>query len=128
LVIVAAKIPKAVICLVSALSFHEITTHFARGVQILLPRGSHAPVLDYPPIQVHSAVRSAYEIGQVENIQSTFRPRQKLMNQAKNKAFSETGPQKVRDHLKIQISPFPACRNKSDQHDAEHRSTSWRFG
>lgn len=63
LVIVAAKIPKAVICLVSALSFHEITTHFARGVQILLPRGSHPPVLDYPPIQVHSAVRSAYEIG-----------------------------------------------------------------
>ncbi|MCC5845354.1 MAG: type IV toxin-antitoxin system AbiEi family antitoxin domain-containing protein [Verrucomicrobia bacterium] len=63
LVIVAAKIPKAVICLVSALSFHEITTHFARGVQILLPRGSHPPVLDYPPIQVHSAVRSVYELG-----------------------------------------------------------------
>ena len=63
LVIVVAKIPKAVICLVSALSFHEITTHFARGVQILLPRGSHPPVLDYPPIQIHSAVRSAYELG-----------------------------------------------------------------
>jgi predicted transcriptional regulator of viral defense system len=63
LVIVAAKIPRAVICLVSALSFHEITTHFARGVQILLPRGSHAPVLEYPPIQVHSAVRSVYELG-----------------------------------------------------------------
>jgi predicted transcriptional regulator of viral defense system len=64
LVIVAAKIPKAVICLVSALNFHEITTHFAHGVQILLPRSSHPPVLDYPPIQVHSAVRAAYEIGQ----------------------------------------------------------------
>lgn len=63
LVIVAAKIPKAVICMVSALSFHEITTHFARGVQILLPRGSHPPVLDYPPIEVHSAVQSVYELG-----------------------------------------------------------------
>lgn len=64
LVIVAAKIPKAVICLVSALTFHDLTTHFARGVQILLPRGSHPPVLEYPPIRVHSAVQSAYEIGQ----------------------------------------------------------------
>lgn len=65
LVIVAAKIPKGVICLVSALDFHGITTHSRGAVDILLPRGSHAPVLAYPPIQVHSAVRSAYELGHV---------------------------------------------------------------
>ncbi|MCC5847456.1 MAG: type IV toxin-antitoxin system AbiEi family antitoxin domain-containing protein [Verrucomicrobia bacterium] len=64
LVIVAAKIPKAVICLVSALNFHHITTHSRGEVDILLPRGSHPPVLDYPPIRVHSAVPSAYELGQ----------------------------------------------------------------
>lgn len=63
LVIVAAKIPKAVICLVSALNFHEITTHYPHGVHILLPRGSHPPVLDYPPIRIHSAMQSAYDIG-----------------------------------------------------------------
>lgn len=64
LVIVAAKIPKAVICLMSALNFHHITTHSRGEVDILLPRGSHSPVLDYPPIRVHSAVPSAYRIGQ----------------------------------------------------------------
>jgi predicted transcriptional regulator of viral defense system len=64
LVIVAKKIPKAVICLVSALNFHEITTHFAYAVQIMLPRGTRRPVLDFPPIQVHSAVPNAYEAGQ----------------------------------------------------------------
>lgn len=64
LVTVASKIPRAVVCLVSALSFHEITTLIPHRVEIFIPRGSRCPKLDWPPIHVHSAVPAVYETGQ----------------------------------------------------------------
>jgi hypothetical protein len=43
---VALRVPRAVVCLVSALSYHQITTQVPREVQIALPRGtkSDSPV------------------------------------------------------------------------------------
>ena len=52
LVIVARRIPQAVICLVSALAFHELTTQIPHVVDIALPQGSATPSLDYPPLRV----------------------------------------------------------------------------
>lgn len=49
---VALRIPRAVICLVSALSYHDITTQIPHEVQIALPRGTKTPVLEHPPIRV----------------------------------------------------------------------------
>ena len=49
---VALRIPRAVICLVSALSYHDITTQIPHEVQIALPRGTKKPVLEHPPIHV----------------------------------------------------------------------------
>lgn len=72
LVIVATRIPKAVICLVSALSFHEITTQIPHTVSIALPRGSNTPRLDYPPISIHRFSKEAMSAGitvhQIDNI------------------------------------------------------------
>lgn len=42
LAVVAAKIPKGVICLISALSFHEITTQIPHTVSIALIKGAEA--------------------------------------------------------------------------------------
>ena len=53
LVIVASRIPHAVICLVSALAFHEITTQIPHHISIALPKGAESPRLDYPPLSVH---------------------------------------------------------------------------
>ena len=50
LVTVAARVPSGVICLISALSFHEITTQIPHDVHVALPRGAEEPRLDYPPI------------------------------------------------------------------------------
>ncbi|MCK5035610.1 MAG: type IV toxin-antitoxin system AbiEi family antitoxin domain-containing protein [Candidatus Sabulitectum sp.] len=63
LVAVAVKIPKAVICLVSALAFHEITTQIPHRIFISLPAGSKAPLLDFPPIQVHKFSSASYSAG-----------------------------------------------------------------
>ncbi len=52
LALVAAASPKAVICLLSALSFHEIGTQLPHQVWIALGRGTRRPPLDYPPLRV----------------------------------------------------------------------------
>lgn len=53
IVIVAARIPRAVICLISALSFHEITTQVPHAVSIALERGAEPPRIEHPPVDLH---------------------------------------------------------------------------
>lgn len=53
LVTVAMRIPRAVICLVSALAFHRITTQVPHSVSIALEKGAESPRMDYPPVSVH---------------------------------------------------------------------------
>ena len=53
LAIVAKGAPKAVICLISALSFHEITTQIPHAVDLALPAHTHRPKLGYPPVHPH---------------------------------------------------------------------------
>lgn len=52
IVTVAALIPRAVICLVSALAFHDITTQVPHTISIALEKGAETPRLNYPPITV----------------------------------------------------------------------------
>lgn len=52
LVSVAMKVPAGVICLVSALAYHELTTQIPHEVHLALPRGTEPPRLDYPPLRV----------------------------------------------------------------------------
>lgn len=52
LVTVALNIPQAVICLVSALAFHELTTQVPHAVDLALLRGAERPRLDYPPLRI----------------------------------------------------------------------------
>jgi predicted transcriptional regulator of viral defense system len=49
LVIVATRIPQGVLCLISALSFHELTTQVPHTIDVALERGTRRPRLDYPP-------------------------------------------------------------------------------
>lgn len=63
LVVVATRVPRAVICLISALSFHGITTQIPHEVQIALPRGTRQPRLDYPPIRVFRLTGCAFTEG-----------------------------------------------------------------
>ncbi|MBT7788789.1 MAG: transcriptional regulator [Calditrichaeota bacterium] len=49
LVAVSGKAPNAIICLISALAFHEITTHIPHEVQIAIRRHTRPPRITYPP-------------------------------------------------------------------------------
>lgn len=49
LVTVAKRVPHGVLCLISALSFHELTTQVPHAIDVALERGKAKPRLDYPP-------------------------------------------------------------------------------
>jgi len=51
LVTVSLRFPHAVICLVSALAYHDITTQIPHAVSVAVPRNSRMPSLGYPPVQ-----------------------------------------------------------------------------
>jgi predicted transcriptional regulator of viral defense system len=53
LALVAAAVPTAVICLVSALSFHEVGTQLPHEVWIALDRRARRPALSWPRLRVH---------------------------------------------------------------------------
>lgn len=67
LAVVAAKVPQAVFCLLTALQFHELTTQLPRQVWIAMPRGSHVPRLDYPPIKMVQMTGDVYTAGVEEH-------------------------------------------------------------
>ncbi len=63
LVTVSLRFPNSVICLISALAFHGITTQIPHSVSVAIPRGSRPPSLDYPPVQPHQFSENAYSTG-----------------------------------------------------------------
>jgi predicted transcriptional regulator of viral defense system len=63
LVTVATRVPQGVICLISALSFHELTTQIPHEVHVALQRGAEEPRLDYPPIRTYRFTGEAFTAG-----------------------------------------------------------------
>jgi predicted transcriptional regulator of viral defense system len=63
LAIVALRIPKGVICLISALYFHGITTQIPHQVQVALPKDSEKPRLHYPPTRFFWISPKSFEAG-----------------------------------------------------------------
>lgn len=60
---VALKVPGGVICLISALAYHEITTQIPHQIDVALDRGAEPPRLEYPPINIYWFKGKAYKEG-----------------------------------------------------------------
>jgi predicted transcriptional regulator of viral defense system len=63
LVTVATRIPAGVICLISALSFHELTTQIPHEVHVALAAGAEEPRVDFPPIRTYRFDGQSYSEG-----------------------------------------------------------------
>ena len=63
LVIIALKVPQAVVCLLSALSFYELSTQIPASVHIALNRHTERPRLDYPPLRLFRFSGAAFHEG-----------------------------------------------------------------
>jgi len=50
---IALRVPRGVLCLVSALSFHNLTTQIPKAMDVALERGTRVPRITYPPTQFH---------------------------------------------------------------------------
>ncbi len=68
LVIAALRIPHGVICLISALAFHEITTQIPHAVSVALQKGAESPRIDHPPVSIHRFSDAAYRAGIEEHV------------------------------------------------------------
>lgn len=68
LVAVATRMPRAVLCLVTALHLHGLTQEIPRAVHVALPRGTHPARLDYPPLEVYHFSVKSYAAGVEERV------------------------------------------------------------
>jgi predicted transcriptional regulator of viral defense system len=60
---VSLRVPKGVICLISALSFHDLTTQIPHLVYVALPIHAEKPRLEYPPIRLFWLSPKTYSAG-----------------------------------------------------------------
>lgn len=67
LVSISLRVPKAVICLISALYFHQLTTQIPHYVYLALPRDVKTPRIQYPPLRVFHLSEKPYQVGIVEH-------------------------------------------------------------
>ena len=68
LVQVAMRVPKGVICLVSALAFHSLTTQIPHAVYLALPLDAEKPRLTYPPLRLFWLSAPVYSAGVEQHV------------------------------------------------------------
>lgn len=63
LVEVSKKVPMGVICLISALAFHQLTTQTPHYIWLAVDRKARKPKIDYPPVRVFFFSGDAFSQG-----------------------------------------------------------------
>ncbi len=63
LVIVGLKFPNTVVCLISALSFHEMTTQIPHEISVAITRNARIPSFDSPPVRGYKFSTEAFNAG-----------------------------------------------------------------
>jgi predicted transcriptional regulator of viral defense system len=63
LIAVGTRIPDGVICLVSALSFHGITTQIPHKIFVAIKQGARSSSIDFPPVSIHRFSPKAHSAG-----------------------------------------------------------------
>jgi len=106
LIAASLQAPRGVVCLISALSFHEATLEIPRYVDIAIPRGTHANKITYPPVRFYQFSREAWGPG--IDVHKIDGQKDKVYNLAKTvadcfKYRNKIGIDVARDALKIAI-------------------------
>ena len=63
LAVVTAAVPRSVVCLVSALQFHDIGTQLPAEVWIAIPRGTRVPRVSAPPLRIVNVSTAVFDLG-----------------------------------------------------------------
>ncbi len=124
LVTVARRVPQGVVCLISALAFHELTTQVPHEVQLALPRGAEPPRIEHPPIRTFWFTSRAFQAGiQVHQLDGTpvriYGPEKTLADcfKYRNKIGLDTAMEGIRlykEHRRVNVNALmkyaEACR------------------
>jgi predicted transcriptional regulator of viral defense system len=107
LVIAALQAPKGVICLISALSFHEATNEIPKCVDIAIPAGTRANKIEYPPVRFYRFSTKTWDAGVEVHQAEGYEIR--VYNLAKTiadcfKFRNKIGVNVARDALKIAVT------------------------
>lgn len=66
LLAVSCRVPRAVVCLVSALALHELTDEVPAAVQFAVPRSTNLPVVRYPLVEFVRFDAETFDLGREE--------------------------------------------------------------
>ena len=107
LVIASLQAPRGVICLLSALSFHEATVEIPKYVDISIPKDTHAYRIKYPPVRFYHFDTKAWKAGIEEHKIEGYEIR--VYNLAKTiadcfKFRNKIGTNVVREALKVAVT------------------------
>ena len=62
-VAVALRVPHSVICLISALAFHNLTTQIPHKIWVAVKRNSSRPRIKHPPVSIHQFSGQSFSSG-----------------------------------------------------------------
>ncbi len=83
LALLAIAVPKGVVCLISALAFHNLTSQIPHRVYLALPTHSEKPRLQYPPLALFwlsgEVFSSGIEVHQIDQIPVRIYSREKTV-------------------------------------------------
>ena len=63
LAVATTAVPRSVVCLISALRFHDIGTQLPAEVWIAVPRGARVPRVSTPPLRVVNVSTAVFDLG-----------------------------------------------------------------
>lgn len=108
LISVALRIPKAIICLISALHFYGMTTQIPHKVYIALPQAAEKPRLDFPPLDIVWLSEKSYRAGitgqYIDGIPIKIYSREKTIADCfkfRNKIGIDVALEALRDYIKL---------------------------
>jgi predicted transcriptional regulator of viral defense system len=59
----AKRVPQGVLCLSSALRYHELTTENPSEIWLAIERGAWTPKIDFPPVRIAHFSEPAFDFG-----------------------------------------------------------------
>lgn len=108
LIRVALRIPRAVVCLISALNYYGITTQIPHQVYIALPQSAEKPRLDFPSLNIIWLSEKSYHAGitvqKIDDVPIQIYSREKTIADCfkfRNKIGIDAALEALRDYVKL---------------------------
>jgi len=112
LVTVASRIPNGVVCLISALAFHELTTQVPHAVDVAVVRGTEKPRVNYPPVRVYWFSGEAFDSG----IETHALDGSKVRVYSKEKSIADTFKYRNKIGMDVALEALRTWRSQRRPH------------